>query len=296
MFKNSSIFVLAADSHSNDIFRIDIDNDTQRLICKSFFTATSSLINQKEKIIFDGSYKPNEDELLVIENFQIIDKIKDAVRNPLGINAYQNVNGKFPKIKAIFVGERYETENSESFRIAFQRFKKEQYISTKSYNLFFNKDTFFRQSNFGISITDSIDCFYDNNELFFISYFFAQQIFDLKNYYRSATDKEVNSFVNNKNLKIQDSNAFQKMADTWIRRKIAMINDSKVLENYSASDIAKQAENIGVNISIDDNKIILPSDKKQIKVILGFLDEEAYKGPFTQNTYLTNSKRQLTKK
>lgn len=33
----------------------------------------------------------------------------------------------------------------------------------------------------------------------------------------------------------------------------------------------------------------------QIKVILGFLDEEAYKGPFSQNTFLANSKRRVNK-
>lgn len=33
--------------------------------------------------------------------------------------------------------------------------------------------------------------------------------------------------------------------------------------------------------------------KEQIKVILGFLDEEAYRGPFSQITYLANSKRKV---
>ena len=31
------------------------------------------------------------------------------------------------------------------------------------------------------------------------------------------------------------------------------------------------------------------------KIILGFLDEEAYKGPFSQKTYLANSKRPIVK-
>ena len=35
------------------------------------------------------------------------------------------------------------------------------------------------------------------------------------------------------------------------------------------------------------------NDKEKIKIILGFLDEEAYKGPFSQKTFLANSKRQV---
>ena len=294
MFQNSSVFVLAGGTRANEIFRIDVDNETQMAICNSFSDAKDILISaDKERIVFDGSYKPNDDEFLAIENFQIQDEIKDAIIDPLGVPAYQKQNGEFPEIKAVFVGERTEADNSEHFSIAFQRFRKEQYISTRWYNLFFNNDTFFRQSNFGISISDSIDCLYSDGELEFVSFFFARQVFDLGEYYRSATDGEVDSFASNANLEIEDTDAFGRMADTWILRKIAMINDSKVLDNFSASEIAGRAAEVGVSISIRRNKIVLPNDKRQAKVILGFLDEAAYKGPFFQNTYLANSKRQV---
>lgn len=293
MFQDSSIFVLGAGSHANEVFRIDVDSDTQAEICKSFSDAKKKLIEEKERIVFDGSYKPNDDEFLVIENFQIIDEIKDAIRDPIGETPYQSLQGDYPEIKAIFLGKRTEADNSEQFSIAFQRFRKEQYISTKWFNLFFNNSTFQRQRNFGISISDTIDCFYKNGELQFVSFFYARQIFDLGEYYRSATDKEVLSFASNPNLEFEDSEAFSKMADTWIRRKIAMINDSKVLENFPVADIVRRASKVGVKITANGGKIVLPNDKKLVKVILGFLDEEAYKGPFSKNTYLANSKRQV---
>ena len=85
------------------------------------------------------------------------------------------------------------------------------------------------------------------------------------------------------------------MANTWIRRKIAMINDSKVLENYSASQIKTLASKVDIKIDVENRKIKLPNDKENIKIILGFLDEEAYKGPFSKNTYLANSKRTIPK-
>ena len=293
LFQNCSIFILAGGTHPNEIFRIDVDADTQAAICQSFSEAKDKLTAGKERIVFDGSYKPNEDEFLAIENFQIFDDIKDAIRDPLGTAAYQLHEGVFPDIKAVFVGERTETENSERFSIAFQRFRKEQYISTRWYNLFFNNDTFFRQNSFGISISDSIDCYFTDGELQFVSFFFARQVFDLGEYYRSATDGEVISFASNANLEIENTEAFGKMADTWIRRKIAMINDSKVLDEYATADIAQRAAVVGVSITTNGNRIVLPNDKKQVKVILGFLDEEAYKGPFSHNTYLANSKRQV---
>ena len=125
------------------------------------------------------------------------------------------------------------------------------------------------------------------------SFYYARQIFDLSECYRSATDSEVESFTTSSKLALDNSEAFKGMANTWIRRKIAMINDSQVLDNYSAKEIKSRAKLVGVDIDVKDKKIVIPNDKEKIKIILGFLDEEAYKGPFSQKTFLANSKRQV---
>ena len=63
------------------------------------------------------------------------------------------------------------------------------------------------------------------------------QIFDLSEYYRSATDAEVQNFSGLDLLSIADKVQFQSLADTCIRRKIAAINDSGVLKNNTAAKI-----------------------------------------------------------
>lgn len=293
MFENCSIIIIANGNHLDELYRLEVDADTQREICLSFERALNDLISEKTKLSFDGSYKPHDDEFLAIENFQLSDAIKDAIRDPLGIPVYQKENGKFYDIKAIFVGKRIETNNTEKFEIAFQRFRKEQYISTSWFNLFFTNDTFRREKNFGISISDSIDCYYTEGELQFSSFYFVRQIFNLNEYYRSATDQEVQAFTTSNKLSFEDTEAFKTAANTWIRRKIAMINDSDVLVNYKASEIKKLAKDVGITITVEDKKVVIPNDKEQIKIILGFLDEEAYRGPFSQNTFLANSKRKI---
>ena len=72
-----------------------------------------------------------------------------------------------------------------------------------------------------------------------------------------------------------------------------MINDSDVLAKYKAAEIKRLADDAGIKIEVENEKIVIPNDKEQIKAILGFLDEEAYKGPFSQNTFLANSKRMI---
>lgn len=293
MFENSSVMVLRANTRNDEVLRIELNNDTQNVIGAELEGALFELTGDKTIITFDGSYKPHEDEILVINNFQLSDTIKDSIRNPLGVPPYEKQDGEFPEIKAIFMGERIENGASEDFNVVFQRFRKEQYISTKWCNLFFENNTFTQDNRFGISIADVVDCYYSNKELQFSSFYYARQIFDLSESYRSATDSEVIAFAGCNKLTIEDADNFKSMANTWIRRKIAMINDSQVLENYSAAEIKKRARIVGVDITVKDKKVVIPNDKEQIKIILGFLDEEAYKGPFSQRTYLANSKRAL---
>ena len=208
----------------------------------------------------------------------------------------EKIGDTYPPIKSVFVGNYYEKDESEMFHVAFQRFRKEQYISTNNINLFWTKNTFRREKAFGISISNAIDCYYSNDDLLFSSFFFARQVFDLNGYYRSATNKEVRQFTSCSILDFENSDDFATMANTVIRRKIALINDSGVLKSHSALEIKKLAQNVGIELAVNNDQIFIPNDKEQIKIILGFLDEEAYKGPFSQVTFLANSKRQILKK
>lgn len=293
MFKNSSVMLLLNDESENPVYLLEVEKTTQNAICHTFAEASKPLLLEKEIVPFDGSYKPNDDEGLCITNFHLPEVIKDAIRNPLGLQTLVYDKNTEIDIRAVFVGERTEAENTEIFTVAFQRFRKEQYLSTKKYNLFFDKDTFILEDRWGIGITDNVDCLFTKTDLRFTSYYFARQVFDLSEYYRSATDDEVMSFSGNELLNIPDKAHFQSIADTWIRRKIAAINDSGVLKSNSVNKIKKMAKNCGLEISVDNGKLELPSDKKKLKEVLGFLDDEVYKGAFSEETYITNSKRKV---
>ena len=293
MFDNSSIMVLLNDGNENPVKLLEADKTTKVAICNSFAEAVVPLLSDKQIVPFDGSYKPNEDEGLSIFNFHLPEEITDAVRNPLGLQTFVYNNTMKPDIKAIFIGESTEVDNIEVFTVAFQRFRKEQYLSTKKFNLFFDENTFKRESRWGIGITDTVDCLFTQTELRFSSYFYARQVLDLSDYYRSATDAEVQSFSGLDLLSIEDKERFKSIADTWIRRKIAAINDTGVLKNNTAAKIKKMAQSCGLEVTVENKKLVLPTDKKKLKEILGFLDDEVYKGAFTEETYITNSKRKV---
>lgn len=79
--------------------------------------------------------------------------------------------------------------------------------------------------------------------------------------------------------------------DTWERKKIASILDSGLLGKYNVKQIQKKANDVGLSIKVTKNQIVFPLDKRQRKILLGFLDEEVYRGVFTNSVYQTNSKK-----
>lgn len=64
-------------------------------------------------IIFDGSYKPDEDESLKIENFDLSDEIQEAINNPLGVDKLVANDGNELNIRAIFLPLSDDSENEK---------------------------------------------------------------------------------------------------------------------------------------------------------------------------------------
>lgn len=302
MFTDCSVFILAGDGK---IFRLEVDHDSQKAICETFSSSVESMTKGKTARDFEVNYKPDDDEIFRIENFLLKDEIKDAIRNPLGVDSYRKdpdvvSEGDedflgFPEIKAIFVGERIQDEDGEHFNIGFQRYRKEQNLIALPFRFFYSNDTFKREKHFGIGITYNLDCYYTGDELQFASFYFARQVFDLGEYYRSASDPEVTEFTENEALHFENAEAFKNMANTYVRRKIAMINDSEVLKKYTAKQIKSLAKNSGIDVKIQNGKVVIPAEKDDALAVVAFLDEEAYRGPFSNDLLLANSKRVLKK-
>lgn len=302
MFTDSSVFVLAV---GEKIYKLEVEREAQKAICETFSSSVDSMVSGKTKHDFEVNYKPEDGEILQIENFLLPDSIKDAIRNPIGVDSYKkdpDVRDEgeedylgFPEIKAIFVGERIQDENGEHFNIGFQRYRKEQNLMALPFRLFFSNETFKQEKHFGIGITYNLDCYYTCDELQFASFYYARQVFNLRDYYRSASDPEVEALTKNEALNFENADTFSGMANTYVRRKIAMINDSEVLEKYTAKQIKSIAKSAGIEIKIQDKKIVIPADKDGAMEVLAFLDEEAYRGPFSNDLLIANSKRVLRK-
>lgn len=301
MFKDTNeILVLCAQKNSYNVYKLKMDAPSKQKYVSLFSIGTDKLLFDDENdertfVPFSSNDKISEDEIFSISSFELLPCIKDALDHPDTIEPYipQNSQGDAPngyKVKAILIGSK---EDDGTYIVAGQKFSKAQILLRRSFNLFLEGDTFKEPTpSFSIAASEDVDCLFTGNQLIFLSYTSANKVFDLSEYYREATEEEIQTFRSNELFTVSDDSIFIKnVKGITIRKKIARILDLRSLERCSLQELQEKSKNVGLILNIENDKIILPTKKADLKNLLSFLAEEMYKGLITNTTYFTNSSR-----
>jgi hypothetical protein len=131
----------------------------------------------------------------------------------------------------------------------------------------------------------------------FFSYFAERQIFDLEKYYKESTDDDLREFAKNPKIKITDLGNFIGVSDKWIRRKVAFVMQSGILEKIDLEAAKKTALLFDIDLVIESvngvSTILLPIEKSKLKDVLKFLDEDYFQSILLSNPRISSSKRRI---
>ena len=184
--------------------------------------------------------------------------------------------------------------------VSFQVFDAGKLLS-KGWTLIGSGDTYKKLEEPGLVLQDKLTAHYTNGNLLFISYHNTKRFLDLSEYYTAATDTDLDTFAENELFEFEDQDTFKGNADSIIRKKIALLQKNNVLDNLSIDDIETVANDLNqhvaeehkINITSNNGKLVIPKDKKQLKELIRFLDEDYVTAPLTKRRCLTNSKQYL---
>jgi hypothetical protein len=289
-----NLFALTRDPERR-ILRIPLSKDVQAEVTELFKQQEADFrASAQEDIPFDGKYKPDSGECLVIADFSDIDGLSEAVKNPLSYAEIKPSAIEFSTIKALFSG----FENSDGVYIVLvQYFDKRKIISNAGISLFHSENVYRKVDGVGITIDGELAAVLDGTNLKFFSFSKARQIFDLTAHYNEATDADIAAFAAMPVIHAPTAAALVAMADSWVRRKLSFITQSQILQTVPAEAIAKAAApfNILVKTTEIDGKqvVMLPDNKTELKKLLRFLDEDYYHSALVGDHYLSNSKRRV---
>ena len=247
----------------------------------------------QEEVPFDGHYRPDDGECLKIEDYDDIDNLLYAVKNPMSIVEVRPDRTEFDEIKALFSGYT----NDGSGTVLIQHFDKKKILSPKGLSFFLSGQTYNRVEGIGLTLDTRLSLVLQNNCLKFFSFHLAKQILDLSQYYKEATDDDLKTFAGNKTIQVADVAKFTEIADGWVRRKVAFVMQSGILDTIDLEETKKKAALFGVVFETADANgqkvILLPSEKAEIKKILRFLDEDYFESVLLGKPHLSSAKRAI---
>ncbi|MGO4836899.1 hypothetical protein AB4144_32105, partial [Rhizobiaceae sp. 2RAB30] len=64
-----------------------------------------------------------------------------------------------------------------------------------------------------------------------------------------------------------------------------------VLGNHAVNQIEAACNAVGMAVTVNNGRLVMPTDRAEIKKLLRFLDDGLYEAPLTKVRYVTNSKR-----
>ena len=307
MFEESRIYVLEGDRASSENRRIiclGLDDATRKSIAAMFSDSLEAQIlgnsdNPNDIIPYDPEYNitPDQPECMRIDGFSLPDDMNHAIDHCATLANYQLRKNAIPSIRAFFVCEQH----CGTKRVAFQRFRSQQYLSPAGFHIFFSPETLQQENSTkwyrgrghaGLTISPIVDCYIDDRGLILKSSFYANQIFDLSNYVMEASKEEISKFVASSLFYTDNRDAIINNMGMRERKKIASISKKRILEEHPISEIEGIAHQFNFPLGISaDGRIILPSNRKKRNELLAFLDEDIYRGSFSDEVYLSNSKR-----
>ncbi|MCL1091987.1 DUF4868 domain-containing protein [Shewanella profunda] len=288
-----SLFALTSDP-AKRIVKFNLSNDVQADLTTYLKDQESSFDLQQDEIVFDGKYKPDAGEVLCIENYDDIDNLESAIRNPTSLDLADPSEDFFHDIKALFSGYILETGG---VKVLLQNFDRRKIISTNGLSIFHSANVYKKIEGIGLTIDHKLTATLEEGKLKFFSFHNTRQIFDLSEYYKEATDDDVIEFSNMDLIKSADNSQLLEMSDSWVRRKISLIQQSGILQNVPINEMKAVATEFSIPfITVTENGdelIKIPDNKSDLKKLLRFLDEDYYKSPLSKTNFITNSKRVL---
>lgn len=247
-----------------------------------------------DEIQFDGKYKPDDGEVLFIDNYDDIDNLSNAIINPMSVDVVDPTESFFSDIKALFTG--YVTSNGD-VKILLQNFDRRRVISTNGLSIFHSANVYKKIEGIGLTVDSKLTAILENGKLRFHSFFMTRQIFDLSEYYKEATNDDITVFASSSSVNVSDINNLIGLSDSWVRRKISLIQQSGILELVPIHVMQVVATEFNIPFAIENingcDIIKIPDNKSDLKVLLRFLDEDYYKSSLSNTNFVTNNKRAL---
>lgn len=287
-----NIFALIIDKEDYKIQRVKVDSTLQQQLTAELSEQEENFIkNIENEVHFDGGWKPDENDILYLDEFPIITEMKKAIVDNTASYESLNLNkyNQLP-IKAIFSG--YLKDGNIVLQI--QRFISSQILSRKIILKWEEQQNTFRQlSEPTFSFDNKITALFKDNKLYFKSWVNIRNMFQIGILFAEATNQDVSDILQHPKISCGDDERFKSILNSRHRRDLYLLNQNNILDKLDLNEVHAAAKDLIDIPVIDNNQIILPYNKSELNIVLDLLQDNIYKAPISKERYRTNSKIRL---
>jgi hypothetical protein len=286
------LFLLMNKPSDLRVVRVVLGHDLQEEVTELFMGQAGDLRPETvDEVAFDGRYKADEGEILVIAGFMPAEEITAALHDPIACPQVHRSALEDQKICGLMLGREVEGKREA----VFQAFQHNQLIRPGRLSLLMSKDTFERIDNPGLSVGGKADAQLDGDKLSFRSYSMVRRMLDLSATYKEATAEDLQQFFAGDCFDSSQMGALLTTDDQWIRRKVGLLMKNDLFERIKPDAVRTTGHQVGITVVVNEGKIQLPADKGDLKKLLKLLDEDFLQSLFEPSRlFETNSKREVS--
>lgn len=291
MFENFQLALIAKSGAQMRLLRVPLHQDLQASLAESWAQQYAAFVAGIQEVDFNAGYTPEEHECFRLLDYALPNWLRDessqTIQHLAPISAHEELMVSAKGIAAFARNEQGEE------MVLFQNFSRSHVIQPGRF-LFLERDTYVSAPNAGLSLDGKLSALYLplQQKLLFLNFRTTNSFLPLAEFFVEASEQEIREILNHPLLAPENPEALAVGANQWFRKRFAMLQDSGILNQYTAQDIAQHSAGYGVDIHLAGDKIVFPADKGDAKRLLLFLNEELFRGAITETLYETNSKRE----
>lgn len=290
MLQNFQLAAIIRQGQQATLFRVPMLRDLQNGLARDWETQLASLQDGVDEVEFDAGYTPEDGERFCLDGFQPPDwLVNESSQTIQHLNPLHEYEDSIHMIKGLVA---FAVKDGDEI-VLFQDFNRSHVIRPHR-SLFFENNTYKNVDRPGMTLGSKLAAvFYPGeNKLLFQSFRTTNTFLPLSAFYEEAYEEQIREVLNHDRLTAEDVDALVVGANQWFKKRWAMLQNSGILDNYTAAQIEQHAEGFDVRIVRRGNRIVFPADKHDAKRLLQFLNEQLFRGAITETLYQTNSKRE----
>ena len=271
------------------MFQIPLRQELQQNLANNWNNQYNKFLDKVEELDFTLGYELEGKQLFRLCSRELSDWLANQNVNTIPKLNSGNEKELIDLIQGIIAFAR--DDNNEDI-LLFQNFTPSQVIRSNKL-MFIQEDRYDELRRPALTLANNLSAVYlpKEEKLLFRSFRNIKTFLPLSEFYYEASEEDILKVLSHELFECQDKNVLVNNSTQWIRKRFAMLKETNILDRLSVTQIETKAREHNVRIQVENDKIVFPTDKDEVKKLLQLLNEEIFQGALTNEIYETNSKR-----